>query len=361
MSFSFPTQNPFTLWETKLNPHWWFYQEYHKRCHDITDNREYTDELISYLIKNGAQVIESSVVINNEDDRDSEDEFMPWRGGGSQTNFWFKGYWISISGDTDERSLNIYHLPEATPDLAEFSRFLRPLEKGSVSVLLQGDTGRMYTKELDFKPPVIDDLELNYGTGFNKHHQAIVEKLNRRCAGLFLLHGSTGSGKSFYIKHLTSVVDREFIFIPISMVGSLSSPQFIKVLLEHEEAVLVLEDAEQALQSREEDIYNSSVVASLLNLSDGILGSLLRCSLVCSFNMDKSNVDSALLRRGRLQYSHEFNKLSISDARRLASHLKRDIRVEEPTSLADIYNASEETGYKEVVKPAIGFGAVTPI
>lgn len=368
--FRFPDNNPYALWRgTNVNPAWWFYETYHQIPHFVSDSRMYTDGLLQHIIKNGGEIIESTRPIDPAQGEADKDDTTPWGvligvsegpEGNVQAGLWYKDHWFVVTGSHNKRTIGAYYLPSVFPNFDEFKQFLRPVEKGSVSVLLE-QNGSLYTRKIDFEPPAIPNLELNYGTGFSVAHAHILEKLERRRAGLVLLHGGTGNGKSFYIKYLTSIIDRDFIFVPISMVHLISSPAFIKLLLEHEEAVLVLEDAEQALQSREEDIYNSSTVSSLLNLSDGILGTLLNITIIASFNMDKSNVDKALLRKGRLLYDHEFKKLSIDDATRLAAHLKAPLKAEHPTSLADIYNAAEETGYIPPVRKSIGFlGQTTP-
>jgi hypothetical protein len=97
-------------------------------------------------------------------------------------------------------------------------------------------------------------------------------------------------------------------------------------------------------------------------LSDGVLGTVLSISILASFNADKQTIDKALLRRGRLCFSHMFNPLSIADAKRLAVHLKKDPAFIEsivnPTSLADLYNAEDDTGYVPKVEKVMGFGAI---
>jgi hypothetical protein len=360
----YPTTNPFQPYSSGINSTWWFFETHKIIPHKIYDHREHTDELIPYVLSQGGQIIERSERVPYKEKKQTDEDFSSMYLGGPDESdsllIWYKGCLMSIDGDTDQHSYTISYAPGHKPDVREFARFLRPLAKASVSILLEREGGVLYAKELDFAPPVIEDLDLNYGSGFSRTHTQMVEKLNRCTAGLLLLHGIPGSGKSFYIKYLTSVVDREFIFVPVSLVNSLSSPSFIKLLLDHKHAVLILEDAEQALQSREEDFYNSSTVSTLLNLSDGLLGNLLSVSVIATFNAQKSTVDKALLRKGRLLFDHEFSKLNLDDANRLAARLGKEPSFKEPTILADIYNATEDTGYKEVVKKAIGFGFTAP-
>jgi ATP-dependent 26S proteasome regulatory subunit len=117
-----------------------------------------------------------------------------------------------------------------------------------------------------------------------------------------------------------------------------------------------MEDAEKAVISREEGLGNESLVSSLLNIGDGILGSMLNLSIILTFNTARENVDKALLRKGRLHYEHEFNKLSIVDAQALINKLKKKFDVVEPMSLAEIYNIDDDNNHKEKEKPKFGFG-----
>lgn len=350
------TKQPFSTWDKDVNPRWWFFEVYGEIPFHIDDRREYNAAgFIKHLTDNGARILERTSRIEGGEATGFDRHIFYNSDSGNSVTYLYKGYIISLEIKETACTFDLHHSPRQKPSLDEFAPFLRPLEKGSVSILLKSEHGGLYLKRADFTPPQLPNLDLNYGTGFTKVHIQIMEKLNRRRAGLMLLHGHTGSGKSFYIKYLTSLIDRDFIFIPISMVGLLSTPEFLRILMDNAEAVIILEDAEQALQSRDEDVYNSSTVSTLLNLSDGIMGTLLNITIIATFNADKATVDKALLRRGRLLQDHEFTKLSVEDGRRLASHLKRDLQISEPISLADIYNATEDTGYKEVVKRAVGF------
>ena len=55
-------------------------------------------------------------------------------------------------------------------------------------------------------------------------------------------------------------------------------------------------------------------------------------------NLCFKNIDSALLRKGRLLLKHKFDKLSIENAQKLADKLELNITVKEPITLADLYN-----------------------
>jgi len=101
--------------------------------------------------------------------------------------------------------------------------------------------------------------------------------------------------------------------------------------------VLLLEDAEVALMSRETD--NRNHVSTLLNLSDGILNSWLQISIICTINTT-ADLDSALLRPGRLLAHKVFPRLRPEQALKLARHKgMKPLRVgQRDYSLAEILN-----------------------
>lgn len=97
--------------------------------------------------------------------------------------------------------------------------------------------------------------------------------------------------------------------------------------------ILILEDAESVLLRRADD--NREKVASLLNLTDGMMGDALGLHVVCTLNCGLADLDPALLRPGRLAAQREFGPLPLDQARRLATRLQRPLP-EKPSTLAEI-------------------------
>lgn len=199
-------------------------------------------------------------------------------------------------------------------------------------------------------------LELNYGDGFLKTHERILNCLCNKKSGLYVFHGCPGSGKTSYIKFLTTVVEkRRFIFVPNTMVSELFSPKMVDKLYSFKNSVLVLEDAEICVFKR--DGKNNELVSGILNITDGLLKDLLNISIVVTFNTaDIGELDPALLRPGRLKIIHKFNPLALGESKRLARHLGKKKEVEKELTLADIYNLDEDTGIEDVTsEKTIGF------
>jgi SpoVK/Ycf46/Vps4 family AAA+-type ATPase len=64
--------------------------------------------------------------------------------------------------------------------------------------------------------------------------------------------------------------------------------------------ILILEDADDALIARDQNLGAKASLAAMLNLSDGILGAVLDLRIIATTNQKIENVDNAILRPGRL-------------------------------------------------------------
>lgn len=201
---------------------------------------------------------------------------------------------------------------------------------------------------------VESDVELHYGKEFAKQYPTIIDLLTNKTHGLFLCYGPPGGGKTSLIRQLISVLSdkKKIIYMPAYMIEQLANPEFITFLQDHKNSILILEDAEFALQSRNEE-YGAQAVSNLLNITSGLLNDAIKIQVVATFNMDKRKLDEALLRPGRLLFEWEFNKLSLEDSIKLAKHLDKDLNITEPMTVAEIYEGKVQENKKK--KRKIGF------
>jgi ATP-dependent 26S proteasome regulatory subunit len=88
--------------------------------------------------------------------------------------------------------------------------------------------------------------------------------------------------------------------------------------MDNRNSVLVIEDAEELISSREE-VRNSNL-SMLLNLTDGLLGESVGIQIIVTFNTDVNNIDKALLRKGRLSIIYEFKLLALDRRNALLNH-----------------------------------------
>ncbi|MFN0033323.1 MAG: AAA family ATPase [Flavobacteriales bacterium] len=193
----------------------------------------------------------------------------------------------------------------------------------------------------------IQDLDVNYGHGFQQFHTDLMSRFNSSTKGLVLFHGEPGTGKTYYIRHLLrSMVanNKKVIYMPPNMVDHLTDPVFMTFLgntvrrwsEEGNFCVLLIEDAEPLLAQRQEGVRIQGVT-NLLNMTDGLLNDMLNLQIICTFNVDVKKLDSALLRPGRLVARKEFKALSELDANLLAQRLGIKHHFDAPATLGEIY------------------------
>lgn len=116
----------------------------------------------------------------------------------------------------------------------------------------------------------------------------------------------------------------------------MTNPSLISTLIDNPNSILIIEDAEKIVIDREKN--GDSPVSALLNISDGLLSDCLNIQVICSFNTDLSQVDSALMRKGRLIAEYEFKELEINKAQALSNKLGFDSTIHLPMTLTDIHN-----------------------
>ena len=208
-------------------------------------------------------------------------------------------------------------------------------------------------------PIKINKPTLNVSTHYNDDlallHTNIISNLNKKnTKGLYLFHGVPGTGKSTYIRYLIHHLKKKVIFMSPTQAANLESPEFSLFLIENRQSVIVIEDAEELIVSR--DCKRISSISTLLNLSDGLLAESLGIQMIASFNTNITNVDKALLRKGRLTALYEFTELSTIKAAGLIEALGfKNHFVTKPMTLADIYNIEETAFQLKPERNEIGF------
>lgn len=210
-----------------------------------------------------------------------------------------------------------------------------PSTKKYISILTKPSE---FTDIPDKKPKL--NLSLHYNDDLMQVHQTILKKLRQpKKSGILLFHGIPGTGKSTYIRHLLHHVNKRFIFLPTKTAGSMDLPEMMNLLIENQNSVLMIEDAEDLIVSRENT--HNSALSLLLNLTDGVLSSL-SIQIICTFNTNINNIDKALLRQGRLIGLYEFKPLTIEKSKTLLDTLgHHDYQADSPMTLAEIYHIQE--------------------
>jgi hypothetical protein len=219
-------------------------------------------------------------------------------------------------------------------------------------VLVATDSG-FYTDDVhtvDFRSIDINEF---YNDDFAAVDSVISESMTKNEAGIVLLHGDPGTGKTTYIKHLISKFqNKEFVFIQNDFVKDLLKPSFISFLLNNKNVILIIEDAEKVVITRE-NASDDSVVSTLLQLTDGLFSDFLNIKVICTFNTTIDRLDKALLRKGRMIAKYKFSPLAPEKAAALARKLGHE-NVTGSLTLADIFGL-DKPGFNQATQKTIGF------
>lgn len=159
-----------------------------------------------------------------------------------------------------------------------------------------------------------------------------------------ILDGPPGTGKTHLIRSIFTKMDQVFLVVPSNLIASLDSPEFMPLLTDvrdsHEKPIcLIIEDGDACLVPRKSD--NISTIAALLNLSDGILGSIIDIKMIISTNATIKEMDAAILRPGRLCKRVTVPPLTMEQANKVYQRLMNDVSAslekKKDYTLAEIY------------------------
>jgi energy-coupling factor transporter ATP-binding protein EcfA2 len=223
----------------------------------------------------------------------------------------------------------------------------------SIGLILKDEMG-LTIRDFKISAGKTFDVKKNYNDDFESVSKKIIKDLSvKNNKGLVLLHGKPGTGKTTYIKYLCEKLNKQIIFVPPMMSLALADPGFVPFLMKYPNSILIIEDAENIVKDRTLH-SNGDAISNILNITDGILGECLNVQIVATFNTDRTQIDEALTRKGRLLAEYQFDKLDVKKTNNLLSSLGNKEKVDKPLSLADIYNYKEEPTITNN-KPGIGF------
>ena len=224
---------------------------------------------------------------------------------------------------------------EKLMNIVESCYMPKETEKREVFLLMQDGDGK-----LDFFPMHIQNtsvnLDLFYNNDFLPINDILIKRLNNEDRGLVILYGKPGTGKTTYIRYLSAHVKKQKLFVPGSLIFKTGSPEFLSLLKNFKNSMLILEDADSLLRKRSSDEEN--VISNLLNLADGVLSDFFHVQVICTFSKEQTQFEPGLIRKGRLLASYSFKELSLAKTKALFKFLGYKKTASQEMTLADIFN-----------------------
>jgi len=206
----------------------------------------------------------------------------------------------------------------------------------------------------------------NYSPETLKAYDHIAQELNAEDPDgrLSILAGEPGTGKTYLIRSLLGECPKAaFIVVPPQMVENLGSPEMLPALVNARDMmdgpmVLILEDGDSCLVARKklgetaaDKTSNMNAISSLLNLGDGILGSVLDLRIVATTNAEEIDLDPAIQRPGRLSIYAKVDALPPNVAAAALSRLTgQKVAFDKSATIAEVYKRAREMGWKPDTK-----------
>ena len=249
-------------------------------------------------------------------------------------------------------------------------------KSSAIEIITVDSRGGLACRLIDIEDARMSDetLKLHYGSDMPKYNESLVNAFDEYHKGVYMLYGEPGTGKTYYIRHIISELRKKgkrVILFPKNILANVEAPSFNNFMVGNfgdSENVFVIEDAESIIGERDANGHRTSIVSTLLNLSDGILNDIFKIQILLTFNTDLENIDKAFLRPERLIAKREFLLFEDEQAKTLADHLElsKEYKISEPkpNTLAGVYSLRSlnrndilisSRKNKELIRKPVGF------
>ena len=225
-----------------------------------------------------------------------------------ETDFMFvwKDSYVDLDFNKKTNSITFasYFLDPKVGDLIDDleKNYITKIKKNLIFSIIQTSAGLEARSLGDGSSPLITD---NYNPEVLEDINFVIDSFKKTppLGRICILSGEPGTGKTHLIRSVLMQLDCVFLIIPANLIDSMDKPNFMPLLLaikdQHEKPIImVIEDGDTCLVPRKAD--NISAITSLLNLSDGILGSIMDIRMIISTNAHIKDIDAAIERPGRI-------------------------------------------------------------
>lgn len=166
-------------------------------------------------------------------------------------------------------------------------------------------------------------------------------------ASILLLRGEPGTGKTSFIQKLLWTMNTNAMITYEERLFN-SDEMFVSFLTSSQTNLLIMEDADTMLYSRERD--GNRIMAKFLNVADGLIRFPDKKIIISSNLVEEHSIDPALLRPGRCYAAPIFRRLTQAEARVAADAANVElVGSRKDYSLAEILNGPAQERRSNVV------------
>lgn len=216
-----------------------------------------------------------------------------------------------------------------------------PNKKANVQWFYRGAQGRIESKNIRFDDRVKEALDIFYPYLPFQSVTEMLESYMNSDSSVMILTGVAGSGKTSLTRHLIKKYNlNAYVTFDESIINE--DAFFVDFLTDENAHVVVVEDADHLLASRENE--HNAIMAKFLNVSDGLIQHQNK-KIIFSTNFTNINkIDPALVRPGRCFGVFNFRELTMKEANVIREHFGMPLfETEGNYPLTRIFNESRST------------------
>lgn len=284
------------------------------------------------------------------------------RASGDQTIYLWKDGVLEMTVTGSYVSLQVLsHDQKMVEEIREYFKpmWMPPEKRGHIYAIVRNGMHLGLNSIGNAGIPLVDG---NYTKKVMDDYKYAIKDLNSESPSgrIVVMRGPAGTGKTHLIRAmLLQVPDAMFVLISPEVVTNLAGPELLPLLMNYRGGstgpiVLILEDADRCLVARADE--NMSLIQSLLNLGDGILGSLLDVRIVATTNADELKMEQAIMRPGRLSKMLDVDFLDPKTAQQIFRRLLPDVDFpveingstnpkDFKVTLAEVYSLARKNGW----------------
>lgn len=186
--------------------------------------------------------------------------------------------------------------------------------------------------------PVKINMSLNYSVEFSEKEENLLSILNTSDKnGILVLYGPRGCGKTHYLRRLIPLVKKNFFYLPPHLLDSIYIFNlFLNFLKKQKGSVLILEESETYFSQRGSkqhvDVLLSSI-ESLIKSND--------LQIILTLNAEKDDIEEDIITSNSLIFHHYFDNITLEQANKLSSKLKKKVKFFESVKLSKVYNEAK--------------------